>query len=91
MEQLDMFGGDSDLIRFACESKWAAILAIRIEKPRLYEPMIALCAHGRGLRKAMDTLEKALEWEDRHRRALRAKRYHAFYVGKALHEIRQAS
>ena len=86
-EQLDMFGGEKDLMRFAAESKWSEIFNLRITRPKIYEPMLSLRTHTRCLYKAIRRLEESREWQDDYRRALRAKDYHSFYAAKSLRAV----
>lgn len=88
-EQLDMFGGINDLMRYAAESKWAEISNLRESRPHIYEPMLYLRTHTRCLFKALRRLEELKEWEDGYRRALKSKEYHSYHAAKSLRAVVQ--
>ena len=87
MEQLDMFDGEKDLMRFAAESKWSEIFNLRTTRPEIYESMLSLRTHTRCLYKALLRIEKSQEWQDDYRRAMKSKDYHGYYAAKSLHAL----
>lgn len=85
-EQLDMFGGEKDFMRFAVESKMSVLFSLRKERPELYIPMLELRGYMRAYNRASHRLQKSAEWSEDYHWAEKSMRY---AYGKAIMALRK--